>query len=582
MSVSRFKESSISTGSKKSKTLWDKTSSTIECEILVVGGGGAGHNNNSGGGGAGGLIYIPSYKLIRGSSYSVSIGSGGTGRSLPEGSDYSTASQDGQSTIFGTLTALGGGGGTGWYAGDAGKNGGSGGGGGANPTTTSYSIDQQTLANNGGAPLQPYLSGDSGKYGYGKSGGKGAYVPSGDSGGGGGGGAMGNGADAIWGGSSGEGGIGGIGMQLSITGTSTYYASGGGGGGGGGGQGGNSGDPSRFPQGRGGSNSQPYIQGQDGAANTGNGGGGGDNSKGGNGGSGIVIIAYQDSMPELEVINGNLNMSYSISSRPGYRVYQFLSGSGTVSLPQIQKSYTSSNLLFDFDAADLSYTDGQSIPSSTSLFHRDNSALNLVTSGNLVYRSANGGHIDYGAAVGSMRLLGSFSNPWTNFNNSTSVSLVCWFQSDASSRQVLISRFNDNDTNYTTGIYQYNHIVDPTGDYHHNSGGAISGASGNLNTNSWSANTWTLSVWTYSVSDGIARWYENNGNLITTVSYGTDSGNGLSVSSTATTPIGIGTRSDTFETLKGKIAIARVYNKALSQSEIQTEYNTYKTRFGLT
>jgi hypothetical protein len=36
------------------------------------------------------------------------------------------------------------------------------------------------------------------------------------------------------------------------------------------------------------------------------------------------------------------------------------------------------------------------------------------------------------------------------------------------------------------------------------------------------------------------------------------------------------------ETLKGKIAIVRIYNTALSQSDIQNEYNLYKTRFGLT
>jgi hypothetical protein len=48
----------------------------------------------------------------------------------------------------------------------------------------------------------------------------------------------------------------------------------------------------------------------------------------GTGGSGIVIIAYPDSNPALTSIGGGL--SYSQPSRAGYRVYQFTSGTGTV------------------------------------------------------------------------------------------------------------------------------------------------------------------------------------------------------------------------------------------------------------
>jgi hypothetical protein len=250
-------------------------------------------------------------------------------------------------------------------------------------------------------------------------------------------------------------------------------------------------------------------------------------------------------------------------------------------MPRLSKSYSTNGLLFDFDAADLSYTNGQTLSSGTSLYHRDNSGLQLITGGTVTYRTANGGHMDLGSAAGYMRALSTSSNTWQPFNTLTSMSVICWFQSDRTSRQVLVSRFNSTDTTYTTDIYQLNHIVDPSGDYHYNSGGAISGANGNLDTNSWQANTWTLSAWTYNVSDGIARWYENNGTQVTTVNFGTDSGNGLSVSGSATAPFGIGTRSDIMETLKGKIAIVRIYNTALSQSDIQNEYNLYKTRFGL-
>jgi hypothetical protein len=70
--------------------------------------------------------------------------------------------------------------------------------------------------------------------------------------------------------------------------------------------------------------------------NTGSGGGGyaGYNSGGvgAAGGSGVVIIAYSDSFPELTSIGGGLTYSVSTVSRSGFRVYTFTAGTGTVTV----------------------------------------------------------------------------------------------------------------------------------------------------------------------------------------------------------------------------------------------------------
>jgi hypothetical protein len=52
---------------------------------------------------------------------------------------------------------------------------------------------------------------------------------------------------------------------------------------------------------------------------------------GGAGGSGVVIIAYPSVYPPLSSIGGGLISSVSTVSRPGYRVYTFTAGTGSIS-----------------------------------------------------------------------------------------------------------------------------------------------------------------------------------------------------------------------------------------------------------
>ena len=242
-------------------------------DVLVVAGGGGGGGDAGGGGGAGGLIYRPGFSVTPGGTVSVTVGDGGTG------SQQSAVGDNGQDSVFGTLTAKGGGGGSGGRGmTQPGSPGGSGGGARGSSNGNSH----------WGTATQPTQPGDSGTYGFGNRGGEGRSGPSGYAGGGGGGsGAV--GTDALINGS--QCGQGGAGKAYNISGSSVTYAGGGGGSGESGAQGGQGagGGGAGHPGGGG--------AGQNATANRGSGGGGGSTQgpnadDGGNGGKGIVIVSY--------------------------------------------------------------------------------------------------------------------------------------------------------------------------------------------------------------------------------------------------------------------------------------------------
>ena len=277
-------------------------------DVLVVGGGG-GSGRRGGGGGAGGLIFRPGFPVTPGGTVTVTVGCGGSPASTQTGPGMRGG--NGQDSVFGTLTAKGGGGSGGAQTGGslepaeqpnlrAGLPGGSGGGharDGATPVTGAAST-----------ATQPTQSGDSGAYGFGNAGGVSRSCSSSGAGGGGGAGAVGaqggtspevgayGGPNAVPGHEfAGDGGVGKAYTIADGT-TSVYYAGGGGGtvnapapveptnrgfgGQGGGGQGG-------F-----------YVSNQRGTAgqaNTGGGAGGGSESQspvGVSGGKGVVIVKF--------------------------------------------------------------------------------------------------------------------------------------------------------------------------------------------------------------------------------------------------------------------------------------------------
>ncbi len=197
-------------------------------EVLVVGGGGGGGEggNFGGGGGAGQVVINTNYNLT--GSVTATIGVGG-GRLT-----------SGNISIFGSITANGGGAGLGSVGGGTSGNGYSGGTGGNDPPKV---------------------------------------------GGGGGGGSSSNGVTVLSD-NLGNGGYGGNGTYISISGSMVNY------GGGGGGSGPSNGGIGQASGGSGGKNLSGFLNGGSATANSGSGGGGAVNAIGGSGGSGIVIIRY--------------------------------------------------------------------------------------------------------------------------------------------------------------------------------------------------------------------------------------------------------------------------------------------------
>ncbi len=265
-------------------------------EVLVVAGGGGGGTNMGGGGGGGGVIAIPSFPVAAG-TIAVTVGAGGAG--APAGTCSTSPchptvpGNNGGNSIFGSLTAIGGGAGGYSYNSlgtSAGVSGGSGGG------ASGYNDNSQAIG---------VIKGGSGTPGQGYQGGyQGNAYYSGGGGGAGGPGSNGNGQPN-----------GGPGVLNSILGTPYYWGGGGGGaaytlatggnggiGGGGGGAVGTTTGGAGLNNGSAGgggcSTCWANTPGGNGGANTGGGGGGGahyySNNKGGNGGSGIVVVKYFD------------------------------------------------------------------------------------------------------------------------------------------------------------------------------------------------------------------------------------------------------------------------------------------------
>lgn len=270
-------------------------------EVLVVAGGGSGGGSTAGGGGAGGLIYNASYGVTS-SAITVTVGDGGS-QAMEQ-----TTGNNGQNSVFGSLTAIGGGGGGFTSAatnGGPGLDGGSGGGG----ARYGAKVNARGLGTSG-------QGNDGGTYG----------TDTYPGGGGGGAGAVGAAPTAS------KSGNGGDGLSYSISGSLVYYAGGGGGGsqssGGNGGQGG------------GGAGTSNGTTGTAGTTNTGGGGGGGwyySGGRGGAGGSGIVIARYLTNTNFYATDNPTLvpNTGQGYSSVSGFT--QTL-GSGSVGNLQYQVS----------------------------------------------------------------------------------------------------------------------------------------------------------------------------------------------------------------------------------------------------
>ena len=262
---------------------------SFNVDYLVVGGGASGGGkgaSGSGKGGAGGGAgqLLTGTSSVTAQSYSITVGSGGDAQTSQD-----TNGNDGNSSVFNSITSLGGGGGASGSS-TAGSNGGSGGGGSSSGATNGAGgSGQATGGNNGGAGGSDNATwrGSGGGGGSGSAG----SVPV-----------------------SGTGGAGGSGTSSSITGTATFYSAGGGGhiGGGTGGTGGSS---------IGGNGGAGGASGTD-ATGYGSGGGGAGGSASaivsGAGSNGVVIIRFLTSGNDYDVEEIGLMPSLQSGSVGGW------------------------------------------------------------------------------------------------------------------------------------------------------------------------------------------------------------------------------------------------------------------------
>lgn len=255
--------------------------------LVAAGGGGGGgsiYSTTQGGGGGGGGLVSATTTLLSGTTYTITIGAGGTG-----GVANAAGAKGTDSVLVGIATALGGGGGATYST--------------AGPTSG---------GSGGGGSTGNFAAGAAGTAGQGYAGGTATgYASNAAASGAGGGGAGGVGGN----GSGGTGGAGGAAYTFIITGGA--YAGGGGGGGY------SVGGTATGNAGAGGTtNNNGFAA----SANSAGGGGGsaagtsgGQDRTGGNGGSGIVIIAY---------LGSQRGTGGTVSSSGGYTIHTFTS-SGT-------------------------------------------------------------------------------------------------------------------------------------------------------------------------------------------------------------------------------------------------------------
>jgi hypothetical protein len=457
-------------------------------EVLVVAGGGGGGGSTAGGGGGGGVIYSSAVSVTPGAAVTVTVGAGGAGTvRSDQGAPTNTS---GGNSVFGALTAIGGGRG---YSGSdtftprTSEVGGSGGGGGY------YS---------GG--LNPKGSGTSsaGTAGQGFAGGDGAAIN--EWGGGGGGGAGGAGGAQVANNSLRTGGPG---LGFNISGTLQYYGGGGGGGChlsgfslGGIGGGGNGGDGSAYV---------PTA----GTTNTGGGGGGGGYYQfgpgGGAGGSGIVIVRY----PGPQRATGG-----TVTSVGGYTIHTFTTVGSTTFTP------TWGDLTLNGNTGTL--TNGPT------------------------YSSANGGSLSFDG-VDDRVDCGNFSVQY--------LTVSTWVYKTSSSTNQGICR---KETGWAVSQYNGTLQVAPgTSWTFYNTGYTIP------------LNTWVNIVYTYSGTGttGSQTVYINGSSI-----YSTTAGSGPITANSNAVRVGF---DDNNWFWGGRISNTQIYNRALTASEIQQNYNALRTRY---
>lgn len=463
-------------------------------EVLVVaGGGGSGAQYEAGGGGGGGVIYNTAYAVTAGSSYTATVGAGGSGSAIA--AQTQTA---GSNSVFGALTAIGGGRGS------------------------SESIIATSGGSGGGGSHSGYVNG-TGTVGQGYDGGNiiGAQNLNPFSGAGGGG-AGGVGQSILI--TASYPGTGGPGLAFNISGTMTWY-------GGGGAGASRNGNISSGGIGGGGNTFQ------NGTANTGGGGGGGSGTAGhdgigGAGGSGIVIVRY----PGAQKASGG-----TITTVGNYTIHTFTSGTSTFTVYPALADTVAINGLGDFSGTGLLAT-----------------AVNGP-----VYSSANGGSITFDGTNDYVSI-GNLGNLYTTGT------ISFWMYSTAVENYRNVFTTNYNGGNNAIRFEQYT-TTSPYGGFDVVISNSVLffdfSPSAPL-----TANVWYQVVLTWNTAASLVTGYLNSVQKF----------NSTCASWPTTMPsVAFGTGFDTIRYFKGNISNVQIYNRALSATEVNDNFQANRDRYGI-
>ena len=279
------------------------------------------------------------------------------------------------------------------------------------------------------------------------------------------------------------------------------------------------------------------------------------------------------------------SLGNTVASFDNYEVRSGNDASNTTNHGSLITGY-GKGCIFDFDPGRLTgYSSNQTIANGTNLAacldYTDTAAQGLtggvsisIAAGSFRWSnpgsgSGGGNFIADGSNQGLITISGNGSPVSLGGDegllDSPSLSIETWMQYNGSGRDVLVSRYGGGFPN------QFNQIVDPGGQFHFNSSG-VGCSAGDRDWNSFGDNVWFHCIWQYNA--GTHQWYVNNSLK------GTDTA-GSSLATSSNSGFAIASRADDYERLEGKVAIVRIYNRALTTTEIAAHWNAEKGRFGL-
>ena len=258
-------------------------------------------------------------------------------------------------------------------------------------------------------------------------------------------------------------------------------------------------------------------------------------------------------------------------------------GAGTFNVTGTINQYSQgsgSGLIFDCDFGRLTgYADNASIGNGTNLsaalLHTTtdwvSSSSNTpmtVNGSSFGYRVGFGGYLDCVIHQGRISIgAGSGSPNMAEKLNTASMTIESWIWYDGAGREIIASRYGSGFPN------QFNMVCDPNGLFHYNNSGVGAG-SGDVTGQNFPDKTWHHHVWQYDSSATKNRWYING-------AFANETTVGSSLAVSSNTGFAIASRADDNERWDGKIAVVRIYNRALSATEIKNHFELDRGRFGV-